>query len=452
MANILIVDANTVYHIGNAALLESTIEQLKTQFPEATITILAFDPDSIAKTFPEYKVLECLWAKPFSSHSFIGKIKWIFLEGTWAVINAINCFISRAMKFSIKPSRYTFSPAKRAVMQAYTEADIVVSISGEMLNQLFWKRLPMFLYGYWLGHIMGKTVAIFPQSISYFENIVVRKAVRYVLNKCDLVLPRDQISLQNVKKLGIKNSKVYLVPDVAINQPYIESEKAIRLLKEEGINFDKRPLVGITISKFNEYDYQRYIPVVKELCHFIVTNIKGMVVFVSPNMPYKQEISDLSLAQRLHQELYCKDNVKLLTKLYRPSEFKSMLGELDLFISTRMHVSILSTMISTPTITINSQPKLRGYMEMIAQEEWACDVNNFTIEKGKQMVRKILAQNVRVRESLVKARIEVGREALMATKLLKDIYDQKLKKRNDYSHVSQVVRSTAKGTVASCEL
>lgn len=68
-------------------------------------------------------------------------------------------------------------------------------------------------------------------------------------------------------------------------------------------------------------------------------------------------------------------------------------------------------------------------MEMIAQEEWTCDVNDFTIEKGKQMVREILAHNVRVRESLVKARFEVGREALMAAKLLKDIYDQKLKKR-----------------------
>lgn len=429
MTNILIVDANSVYHIGNAALLESTIEQLKTQFPEATITVLAFDPDSIAKMFPEYKVLECLWAKPFSSYSLIGKIKWILSEGTWAAINAINCFFSRTIKFSIKPSRYTFSPVKRAVMQAYTEADIVVSISGEMLNQLFWRRLPMFLYGYWLGHIMGKTVAIFPQSISSFENIVVRKAVRYVLNKCDLVLPRDQISLQNVKKLGIQNSKVHLVPDVAINQPYIESEKARHFLKEEGVNLDKRPLVGITISKFNEYDYQRYVPVVKELCRFIVTDIKGMVVFVSPNMPYKQEISDLSLAQGLHQELSCKDNVKLLSNLYSPSEFKGMLGELDLFISTRMHASILSTMCGTPTITINSQPKLRGYMEMIAQEERACDVNDFTIDKGKQMVGEILAQNVRVRESLAKARLEVGRESLMAAKLLKDIYDQKLDKR-----------------------
>ena len=90
MANILIVDANSVYHIGNAALLESTIEQFKTQFPEATITILAFDPDSIAKMFPEYKVLECLWAKPIYSYSKVEKIKWAVCESIWTVINSLN--------------------------------------------------------------------------------------------------------------------------------------------------------------------------------------------------------------------------------------------------------------------------------------------------------------------------------------------------------------------------
>ena len=145
-------------------------------------------------------------------------------------------------------------------------------------------------------------------------------------------------------------------------------------------------------------------------------------------MPYKKEVSDFYFAKSLYEELSSKDDVVVLSRVYFPREIKGMLGQLDLFISTRMHASIFSTMCGTPTITINSQPKLKGYMEMIAQEEWACDVNDFTIEKGKQMVREILAQNVSVRESLVKARLEVGREALMATKLLKNFYDQKQKK------------------------
>ena len=93
-----------------------------------------------------------------------------------------------------------------------------------------------------------------------------------------------------------------------------------------------------------------------------------------------------------------------------------------------MHASILATMRGTPTITINSQPKLRGYMRMIHQENWACDVRDFTIEKAKQMLSSILVNSGEVRENLGKAKHEVGNSALIAARYLKDIYDRKQKK------------------------
>ena len=121
--------------------------------------------------------------------------------------------------------------------------------------------------------------------------------------------------------------------------------------------------------------------------------------------------------------------MKLLSNLHSPSELKGMLGELDLFITTRMHVSILSTMRGTPTVTVNTQPKLKGYMGMIAQEKWSCEIADFTVDKAKQLVVDILANTEQVRESLVKARSEIGENALMATTLLRNIYDKKQKDR-----------------------
>ena len=428
MVNILIIDANSVYHIGNSALLESTIEQLKAQFRKAQITILAFDPDSIVKMFPEYKVLECLWAKPFSDYSKVGKILWIVRECVWTLCNTLNYVLFKKLHILMNPQMYTSSSTKRAILKAFSDTDIVVSISGEMLSDHNWKRLPLFLYGYWLGHAMGKIVSIYPQSIGPIDKKFTKLIVRYVLRRCDVVFPRDKISLATVNKLNLPENKVHLVPDVAVNQPYISPTEARHLLNEERVDLSSRPVVGMPISIFKQSDDESYFPVIKKLCHFIVTNLKGMVVLVSPNMPYKQEVSDFSLAQGMYNELSCKDNVTLLSNLYSPSEFKGIVGEFDLFISTRMHASILATMKGTPTITINSQPKLKGYMKMIHQENWACDVRDFTIEKAKQMVRNILANSGQVRENLAKAKHEVGNNALMAAKFLKDIYDRKQKK------------------------
>jgi polysaccharide pyruvyl transferase WcaK-like protein len=425
MVKILLVDVNTVYHVGNAALLESSIEQLKTTFSGAKFTILAFDPDSIAKMCPDSKVIECLWARPFSSFSLLGKISWMIREGTWAVFNALNLFFRKTMGIGLNPSLYTFSPIKREVMNAYSDADIVISISGEMLSDHNWKRLPLFLYGYWLAYIMEKIVVIFPQSIGPLDKKPVRAMVRYVLNRCDLVVTRDRISLGIVSGLGIPESKVSLVPDVALNQPYISSDKARELLEKEGVNLDWRPLIGITISKFRESDYRKYFQVIKQLCQFLAAEIKGEVVFFSPNMPYRQERSDLSLAQDLYNELPDKENVVVISNLYTPAEFKGMLGELDMFISTRMHISILATMRGTPTITINSQPKLKGYMKMINQGEWSCDVKDFTMEKAKELVISMLENNGQIRASLAKSREEVAPSSLEASKLLKDLYERR---------------------------
>ena len=50
---------------------------------------------------------------------------------------------------------------------------------------------------------------------------------------------------------------------------------------------------------------------------------------------------------------------------------------------------------------------------------------DFTIEKAEKMVVNILENSDKVRKSLFCASGEVGKSALMATKLLKDIYDNR---------------------------
>lgn len=335
------------------------------------------------------------------------------------------------MGLTVNPAKYTFSAKKRAVLEAYLNADIVISISGEMLQDALWRRIPLFLYGYWLAHNMGKTVAIFPQSIGPLKKSFVRIMVRYVLNRCDLVLPRDHLSFRAVKQLGINAEKVYLVPDVAVNQSYISSNEARQLLEAEGVELGRRPLVGMAISKWKKLGNQEYLLVMKDICQFITVDMKGTIVLFSPNMPFRQEVSDLESARILYESLPSQKNVTLLSKTYTPREFKGMQGELDLFVSTRMHAAILSTMVGVPTITINTQPKLLGYMEMIHQQERACEVAGLTVERAKKLVQDTLENSVQIRADLEKARHELGEQAAMASKFLKKVYEQRKEKPFD---------------------
>jgi polysaccharide pyruvyl transferase WcaK-like protein len=270
-------------------------------------------------------------------------------------------------------------------------------------------------------------VALFPQSIGPFKKGFVKNMVSYVLNLCDLILPRDGLSLQVVQQLKIAPEKVYLVPDVAVNQPHVSSGEAKRLLEAERVNLNKRPLVGMAISKYSSIDHEAYFPVLRELCRFIVEDVNGAVALFAANRTFRKDIGDWELTRHLYESLYSHSNVILLSRAYTPRECKGMLGQMDLFISTRMHISILATMIGTPTITVNTQPKLRGYMELIHQGSRSCDVKDFTIEKAKELVRDSLAHNKQIRLSLEGVKNEMGKRAMMASELLRMVYNQKKK-------------------------
>lgn len=422
--NILIIDAYTAQHIGNLALVDGALEQMKAKFPKAEFTILAFDPASIEK-HSGCKTFETLWAEPFSGYSALKKIGYIVRESTWMLANIFNFSVLKPMGLLINPRKYTLSKKKLIALKAYSDADIVVSISGEAMQDSFWKRIPLFLFGYWLAHSMGKVVVLFPQSIGPFRKGFIRSMVGYVLNLCDLILPRDDLSLKTVRQLKIDPKKVYLVPDVAVTQPHVSLSEAKKLLEAEGVNLDRRPLVGMAISKFENIDYKGYFLVMREVCRFIVEDLKGAVVFFIANRTFRQETGDWELTRCLHESLNGCNNTIVLSKTYTPRECKGMLGQMNLFISTRMHVSILATMMGTPTITVNTQPKLRGYMELIHQEDRSCDIRDFTIEKARDLVRNTLMHSEQIRLSLEDTKNEIGKRAAMASELLKVTYDQK---------------------------
>jgi len=58
---------------------------------------------------------------------------------------------------------------------------------------------------------------------------------------------------------------------------------------------------------------------------------------------------------------------------YFPDEYTALLSQLEFFISTRMHVAIMATTAFTPTIAINTQHKIMGYMKNIEMEHFCVE-------------------------------------------------------------------------------
>ena len=95
-----------------------------------------------------------------------------------------------------------------------------------MINDNFRKTLPLYLFEFWLAKKLGCRVVIFPQSIGPLRRRWTRVLTSWVLNQCDIVTARDDVSLDELKALKVCPKKIYQSPDVGVRQPVSDRQEA----------------------------------------------------------------------------------------------------------------------------------------------------------------------------------------------------------------------------------
>jgi polysaccharide pyruvyl transferase WcaK-like protein len=312
--------------------------------------------------------------------------------------------------FNISAHKLVIGHKKKALYD-FVKSDICVSISGEIINESFRKILPFYLFMYWLAWKCGNDVIMFPQSIGPLKRRWTRLLTRFVLSKCKIVTARDEVSFRELQSLGLNHSQITLSPDVGVSQPLLNQKDAIIYLNNLGVTTNSAKLwIGITVSSWTEEgvtpgDYiNALIKALIKLAHHCDIGL----LIMPANMPANgNNYNDYNASKYFYDSMkqYC-HTVILKPSIIPARLFKAVTKELDLFISTRMHASILSTMAGTPTITINTQRKVPGYMALIGQKKYSLDPNRITSELLYSTVNNALSQSHYIRTELNTAKLE----------------------------------------------
>lgn len=435
---ILIIDAYTPDHIGCGALLNNSIKIIKQAFDKPQIEISGFLP----KTIEQYAKLRTLpWLYytyfPFEIKNRIAllvinnllSIEWV----VWKHLIKAYFFISNKLKFKFDPLLLTFLPRRRQAAKAYMNADVIISISGEGMNENL-GFLDKYIFFYQFALMLGKKLSFFPQTIGPVFSEKYKRKARDILNQCALVVPRDEFSYQFLNNLGLKKGKqVGVIPDVGILQDYIFKEEARQiLLNIERIKMDSNSkIIGVCISKWVDSDTrekQNSLNYTAEITKFITYLIElGYLVLIMPaNYAYYEGMDgpqiDSILCTNICQQIN-DTRVNILKRRYTPEEYKGILSLLDAFITTRMHTAILATMALTPTITIATQSKLRGYMRNIDQENFVIDMNEVNVSKLVEKFNELLINRNSIIKSLEQKRKHIQKDVLKIIKFLNDCID-----------------------------
>ena len=418
MTKILISNAYTWYNKGDAAILIGMFKAIRTYIPDAEITVLSFTPEIDQENYERYnvKVLSRLLGP-----SLVTKKR----HKIFRIIN----IILKAVKYLLWPKLKIFiDQNEKEILKSYNETDLILACGGGFLGGYNMGSI-LHLYNIYFGKILKKPVIIYAQSVEPFGNALISTLTKFVLNRIDLITIREKQSFEYLKSLNIKPN-IFLTADAAFLVDSIPLEESIKLLEKKGINRKKnKMLVGITVRKWNfsghknsNKKFLNYLNAISKAIEYVISSFDARVILF-PQVIYAPYDDDRVISNLVKDRLKSsiKEYVTVLTEDYRVEEIKGMIGQMDLFIGTRMHSNIFATSMNVPTIAISYEQKTKGIMEMLDMGNYVVDINTITTYKIISVIDKAWKNKLKIKEVLKMKIEEIKNRALFTAELVNTI-------------------------------
>lgn len=238
-------------------------------------------------------------------------------------------------------------------------ADLLISGGGSLLQNVTSRRSLYYYMGIIaMARLAGTKVMLYAQGIGPILGGVAEHAMRWLGNRVDLITVRDQGSLAELERLGIRRPPIECTADpvLAIHPVGRETGRAIfRAYHADGA----KPVVGISVREWQGWTH--YKKVLAEVSDRIVRELGARVVFVPMQFP-----DDVRAAQKIAAQT--KEPCTILKDEYTTSEFLSLVGNMDLMLGIRLHALIFAGVMGVPMIGISYDPKIDRFLSSIGEQ------------------------------------------------------------------------------------
>jgi colanic acid/amylovoran biosynthesis protein len=374
-----VINLHSSQNLGDSAITEETIRQLRENFPGAHITLSMNDPGSR----PEEEGI-----------AVVGSFKsWLYTidedrRERWRAGAAVWHFVTTLIALMLyrlvrRPVYLDHNPDHRRLMDAYFSADLVISCGGILLQTKRWLAISFIWIVYAMAYAVwsGKPLYMMPQSVGPLSAGYHRWLVRAILGRMRVLLLRERISLEYVEELGVVEPPRYVVPDVAFGYPEVDLGEGVALLEGYGLNASSSsPKVGITLINWgaqNPHFRQQgaYESAIEQLIGHVVTGLDGTVFLLSQVVGPSLAEDDRVVARRVYERVkHLAPQIIMIEQPLSAHQIKALFAQMDTLIGTRMHSVILAISARVPTVAVAYQTKTRGTMRELGMDEWVRDI------------------------------------------------------------------------------
>ncbi|MEJ2707863.1 MAG: polysaccharide pyruvyl transferase family protein [Anaerolineales bacterium] len=400
--NILIINLHSSRNAGDAALTQVTLEQLAQAFPDSQVTLAMDDPHS-------HQGMERTIGSLFTWVTRVaadGQPRWRKMGLLWMLPASLAPVITQRL---FKRPWFGLTPAGwRNLMQAYLQADLVVSKPGGFLySSGRGVTLLISLYSLALALLAGKALYLFPQSIGPFLFGWECRLLRAILSRARLVMVREPVSAKQLEQCGLSSQQFKLMPDVAFAFKGAPRTEALAWLQEHGSDpTTGQPLMGMTAINWSgqnpRFNTQaQYENACAAAARYFVNELGGKVVlFPQVTGPLSSQ-DDRVPARRIAQQAGCKgDTITVIEEAAAPEMLKAAYGFMDVFIGTRMHSNIFALSQCVPVIAIGYQHKTSGIARMAGIADWVVEIESLDERLMVESIKRLWGQRQAVSDRI----------------------------------------------------
>jgi colanic acid/amylovoran biosynthesis protein len=379
MTNILLINIHSACNIGDDALRLVTLSQLKQHFPMSRISQAMDDPKP--ESDQEFVVGSLFsWVKPTGES---GQSEWRYGRLIWLLPATL---IPGLTYHFLGKAIMTFTPRQlHPLLMEFIHANLVVSTAGGFLYSSGIGLVYLIsLYTIGLSILFKKPLYFFPQSYGPLKRSWERFLLSSILSRARVVMAREEISYKLILSLPSKPRQCFLLPDPAFSFQELPSQSGMEWLCVNGIPAGSgTPLLGITVVNWGAesrdfHGQDRYEKAITAAAREFIHRMDGKVIFFIQVWGPSASQDDRTPTRRVFNSLQdCTEHILFIQDILPPDMLKGIMGNMDIFIGTRMHSNIFALSQGVPTIAIAYQHKTKGIMHMLGQDRWIIDIQAF---------------------------------------------------------------------------
>ncbi len=292
----------------------------------------------------------------------------------------------------------------------------------------------------------GKKLGCFNVGVGPVHTARGQSMLRDTMELMDFITVRDTDSYNLLKAIGVKNERILITADAALNVPPSSPERVRGMIENCGLSADEE-IVAINISAYldtwareqallqdkahgssmrsdstspigstgsGSIGKDRFIQIAARALERVSKEIKAQFLFVCT------QHHDVPVTRALMNAISTPVRRGLISNVnYNHYDMKGVLGQASLLFGMRLHATILATSMYTPSVALPHQPKVNHYFKTIGMQDYVLTFEAFSEDAMTELLLRGWSQRQAMREQLIqRIPVQQGRAALAADLVL----------------------------------